>query len=227
MIYLVLLGITFLIQLFAASWYCLAKTNKLDKVFKYKILCSGIYIADILLCGAMANSFANVYYYIILLGMMLTFTADVIEDKSKISEKAFAVLRTLSSFAFLCGVIYQETLQFGLPIFTKTYSIIAVLCAVIVFAILLLNDRSIKAFKLLPVASSFLFFLISLVFGISLQLTNKANMQTLSCILIMSSGAIFFSDYFHFGKNKEAKLLLRTNIYYFALMIFSCSVANI
>ncbi len=227
MIYLVLLGLTFLIQLFAASWYCLAKTNKLDKAFKYKMLSSAIYVSDVLLCGAMANCFKNIFYYIILLGMVLTFSADIFEDKFKHGEKYFAVLRASSSVAFLCGVVYEGVVQFGISLFTKTPSIAVIICAVLVFALLLLKDKSLKALRLLPVASSYLFFVSALISGIAFQLTGEANMQTLSCILIMSSGAIFFSDYLYFGKSREVKLLLRTNLYYFGLMIFSCSVASI
>ncbi len=227
MIYLILLGITFLIQLFAASWYCLAKSNKLNNVFRYKMLCSGIYIADTLLCGAMANVFGNIFYISVLLGMAISFTGDIFEDKLKTGTKTFLLLRSVSSLVFFFGICYEAYKQFGLNVFVRKESIIALICVSVVFIFLLLKDKSVKALKLLPVFCSLLFFAAALVTGIAAQLTGEPNMQTFSCVLIMSSGAVFFSDYLYFGKNKEPKLLLRTNLYYFGLMIFSCSSASI
>ncbi len=225
MLYLILLGVTFFIQLLAASWYCLAKSNKLEKVFRYKMLCSGIYIADILLCGAIGNCYGNIFYYIILSGILLTFTGDIFEDKLKKGSVLFPLLRGLSSLCFFAGLIYFGSDNFGANLFTKPVSIAAAVFSVLAVALLLIRDKALRKLNLFPFLSTALFFAVALICGIEAQSTGIAAMQTLSCIFIMSSSALLISDYLHFGKNKNSKALLRTNLYYFGLMVFSCSVA--
>ncbi len=226
MVYLIILGVTFFIQLLAASWYSLAKTKNMKDTFKYKMLCSCIYVADILLCGAMANAFNTIYYYIILSGTLLTFIGDILQDKLK-PDSVFSALRAFSSLCFLCAVLHLTQSRFGLSVFARRESLIAIGISILIFSILLFTDKSIRKGSLFTVSSSFLFFVLSLVCGIQAQNTGIPEMQTLSFILIVGSLGVFCSDYLYFGSRRQQKQLLRTNLYYFGLMIFACSVASV
>ncbi len=227
MVYLILLGVTFLIQLLAASWYVLACNKELKDTFKYKMLCSGIYVADIFLVGAMSESFKSLYYYIVLAGILLTFIADVTESKLKNSETIFTVSRSSSNLLLFFGVIYLSRNLFGTEFHKEPFVIAAVLIVSAIALIIIVTDKILRRMNLLPVVTSLAFCLISLMTGITAQKTGIGTMQSLSFLLIMGSGAVFISDFLRFGKKREEKMLLRTNLYYFGLMIFSCSVASI
>ncbi len=82
MFYLILLGLTFFMQLLAASWFDLAKkTGDRKKAFKHKMICSGIYMADILLCAAINNSFNDTYTLLLTVSFFMFLISDVIEER--------------------------------------------------------------------------------------------------------------------------------------------------
>lgn len=229
MIYLVLLGVTFFIQLLASSWYTLVDSKKeLGNSFKYKMLCCIIYVADILLCGAMANAYGNIYFVLLSTSIVITFIGDIFEEKlSKTSDALYPLFRTASNIIFCVAIFFLWVEKFGVRNLVSPVTALIFISALIIYIVLVVRDkqlRSIKAFLLIPV---FTYAALALILGIACQKTGIPQMQTLSFLIITGSLFISVSDAIHFGKMKEAKRLLRNNLYFFGLMIFTCSVVSI
>ena len=229
MIYLVLLGVTFFIQLLASSWYTLVDSKKeLGNSFKYKMLCCIVYVADILLCGAMANAYGNIYFVLLSTSIVITFIGDIFEEKlSKTSDALYPLFRTASNIIFCVAIFFLWVEKFGVGNLVSPVTALIFISALIIYIVLVARDkqlRSVKALLLIPV---FTYAALALILGIACQKTGIPQMQTLSFLIITGSLFISVSDAIHFGKMKEAKRLLRNNLYFFGLMIFTCSVASI
>lgn len=229
MIYLVLLGVTFFIQLLASSWYTLVDSKKeLGNSFKYKMLCCIIYVADILLCGAMANAYGNIYFVLLSTSIVITFIGDIFEEKlSKTSDALYPLFRTASNIISCVAIFFLWVEKFGIRNLFSPVTALIFISALIIYIVLVARDkqlRSVKALLLIPV---FTYAALALILGIACQKTGIPQMQTLSFLIITGSLFISVSDAIHFGKMKEAKRLLRNNLYFFGLMIFTCSVASI
>ncbi len=226
MILLIFLGITFFIQLFAASWYDLAKkTGDNKKAFKHKMICSAIYIADILLCSAINKSFFNIYSSIFMVAFLLLFTGDILEAKLKAKANLIsAITKTLSYAGLSCAIIYKNISLFK-EIFFKRLTINISVCAItiIVFAIFILKAKE-KLYLPSGIITA-IFTVQSIFLGIPLQQSNVAVHQTASCAVIMGALAIAFSTILMIFDKKSKKSLATINSYYFGLMILACSVA--
>lgn len=228
MIYLILLGVTFFIQLLASSWYTLVETNQgVGNAFKYKMLCSFIYIADILLCGAMAQAYGSIFYWLVFAGIGITFIGDILQSKlQKNKDRVYSIFRSISSLLFGIGISFQFINRFEIKSLINVSNLLILLGMLIVFVIYALRDKALKKTNILLLIPAFLFTYISVIAGIAFQKTNIPQMQTLSFLVITSAIFIFVSDIINSGKFKESKKLLRNNLYFFGLMFFACSVYN-
>ena len=103
MILLILLGLTFFIQLLAAPWFVMVETaGSNGKLLKYRLLCMGIFIADTLLCGAIAKAHTHVYFILIGVGMVASFIAGILITKLKtMVKKVFLYCSPLQIFCTL------------------------------------------------------------------------------------------------------------------------------
>lgn len=229
MIYLVLLGVTFFIQLLASSWYTLVDSKKeLGNSFKYKMLCCIIYVADILLCGAMANAYGNIYFVLLSTSIVITFIGDIFEEKlSKTSDALYPLFRTASNIIFCVAIFFLWVEKFGIRNLVSPVTALIFMSALIIYIVLVVRDKQLKSVKALLLIPVFTYAALALILGIACQKTEMPRMQTLSFLIITGSLFISVSDAIHFGKMKEAKRLLRNNLYFFGLMIFTCSVASI
>ena len=228
MLYLILLGVTFLIQLLAASWYTLADLKEMDNTFRYKMLCCTIYVADLLLSTAMSNSFTKPFFIFLLLGILFAYSGDIAESKVKNkSKEIYTVFRVLSLAVFSASSFYALHKLFGLSILKETTSLALAGILVIIALIIILKDPSFRGYKILIPIFCILFLFPALSLGITCQKTELPQMQTLSFILSVGSLFICYSDILHAGKHSTTKKLLRNNIYLFGNMIFVCAVTSI
>lgn len=228
MLYLILLGVTFLIQLLAASWYTLADSKGMDNTFKYKILCCSIYIADLLLCTAMSDSFTKPFFMLLLAGMLAAYTGDVAQSTvKKKAEEKHLVSRILSLTILSASSFYAAHILFGLSILISKASLV-ILCILIVLAsVTMIIDKSFRSRKAIILLACILFLFPALSTGAICQKTGQPDMQTLSFLLSVGSLFIVVSDVIHAGKYTKSKKLLRNNLYLFGNMIFVCTISYI
>ncbi len=229
MVYLIFLGITFFIQLLASSWYTLVDSKKeLGNSFKYKMLCCFIYVADILLCGAMVNAYTNIFFILLSSGILITFLGDISEGKlSKKNDALYPLLRSVSNIFFCAAVIYLWAEKFEIKAILSPISALVFAITVITYIVMLIKDKSLNPAKALLLIPVFTYAALALILGIACQKTGIPQMQTLSFLVITGSLFIAVSDIIRYGKSKDTKKLLRNNLYFFGLMLFVCSVASI
>ena len=220
MIFLILLGILFFVQLFAASWYDLAKkATDSKKAFKHKMICSAVFVASGLLCTAISNSFAT-YSLLFLVALALLFLHDIIEEKQSGASERFAY-----TFGFIAYLIISFALSlkdselFGNRLSNKIHFIILLTIAIIC-ALVLIKKPAASLF-----ISSAYMLVNAILFGINLQNSGDARMQAASCAVIMGSLALAVSNALCALDKSGKKSLLRINLYYFGLMFTSCSIA--
>ncbi len=226
MISLIFLGITFFIQLFAASWYDLAqKTSDEQKVFKHKMICSGIYIADVLLCSGISKDFTSVYSLIFIAAYLLLFASDVSEVKIKSKGLLVSsVIKTVSYAGLTAAFIYQNFTLFK-QLFLQRL-LINIIVSVIIIAVITIITIKLKKKAYIPLAiSSVLMMIQAIILGIPLQVSPVAINQTASCAIIMGTIAIAFSSMLFIFDSQNKKSLMKTNLYYFGLMFTACSIA--
>ena len=222
MIYLILLGLLFFIQLFAASWYDLAKkaTDK-KKAFKHKLICSAIYMASVLLCSAIKGNFNNTYTLLFIGAFLSIFIHDIVEEKSNKFHSVFsAILSVVGYIAIAVALCYKNLIllnqnQISLIIKYAIPAVVFLICA-----ITLIKSVSVS----LLIATVYLI-ICAILTGITLHKSGNPQSQAASCAIIMGATAIFFSSIISVFDKNNTKSLLRINLYYFGLMFISCSVA--
>lgn len=222
MVYLILLGVLFFMQLLAASWYDLAKkATDIKKAFKHKMICSGICLASVLLCVAINGDFICTYSVLFIGAAILFFLHDILEEKP---SKALQIISSCMCFvahALLAVALITKNAQlFGNGLLSSEirFAILAVIGIICIFT-------EIKNCKLPQFISSAYMLINAVIFGIFLQNSGVAKMQAASCAVIMGALALAVSATLTaFDKNNK-KSLLRINLYYFGLMFISCSVA--
>lgn len=223
MVYLILLGVLFFVQLLAASWYDLAKKatdNK--KAFKHKMICSVTYIAGLLLCTAIGNHFTDSFGLLFLGGFVLLFVHDLLEEKK--GKIAISISDASGGLGFLlvaCALVFRSHEIFKPDSYATTFDEVIRLVFAIACLITSFTAKEHIA-KLIPMA-----YLLSraVIFGIFLQQSGDAKMQAASCAIIMGAVALAISSFISVFDKGDKKSLLRINLYYFGLMFISCSVA--
>ncbi len=221
MVMLVLLGLTFFIQLLAASWYDLAVKTQKKEVFKYKMLCSGTYIADILLCAAISSPFTKAYFWLISAGYICFFVSDIAETKSEKQNlpnllKAIAVIFITSSISVRVFTQFPQILTFF------SIKLILIVCAVTALLIFVISKDGFS--RKLLLSGTWSMVMLALLFGIMLQSSGSAQMQASSCAVVLGSLSLAASLVLNVSILKDIKSLWRVNLYYFGLMFLACSV---
>lgn len=223
MVYLILLGVLFFLQLLAASWYDLArKSSDSKKAFKHKMICSSTYIAGLFLCTSIGRHFTDSFGLLFLGGFLLLFVHDLLKEKK--GKIAISISDSLGGLGFLliAGALAIKNYEIFRPDSHATTIdeiirlIFAIACLIISFTV----KKHIA--KLIPMA-----YLLSraVIFGVFLQQSGDAKMQAASCAIIMGAVALAVSCVLSVFDKNDKKSLLRINLYYFGLMFISCSVA--
>ncbi len=224
MIYLILLGLLFFIQLFAASWYDLAKkATDEKKAFKHKMICSGIYIASVFLCSAIKGSFSSTYTLLFITAFLALFIHDIIEGKgNKISNIFSALPGVIGYIAMGIALCYKNPTLFSEDEFGLIIQYAIPVAILLICAITLIKSATVS--KL--IATVYLI-ICAILTGITLQNSGDPQSQACSCAVIMGASALFISNIISVLDKNNVKSLLRINLYYFGLMFISCSVAVI
>ncbi len=225
MFFLVFLGITFFIQLLAAPWYDLAsKTRCKKEVFKYKMLCSLIYIADLLLCAAVNKPFKELYFATFFLSYILFLMSDILKEKlSKKSIEASTVIKAIAFLWLSASFILRFFKNF--PKIAQNYilyivfTVLFLIFVPLIFALPKIDFHTkLELVCILPLICS------AISLGAALQNTEIAKMQATSCALILGSISLTVSTLTGIIPKYKNNTLLPTCLYYFGLMFTACSV---
>ena len=224
MVYLILLGLLFFMQLLTASWYDLVQKTAADrkKIFKHRMLCSGIYIACVLLCTVIGAGFTDLFALMFTGAFFLLFISDALESFEKELIKFISVFLRFSGYLVMAiALIIKSKELFEEPFMsTRLGLIIAFACSIICIVL-----DSIKMHHIPPLIALLYLLANAILTGIPLHRSGEPMMQAASCALIMGAVALAISNTLSvFDKNNQ-KSLLRINLYYFGLMFISCSVA--
>lgn len=224
MFYLILLGLLFFMQLLTASWYDLVQKTDADnkKIFKHKMLCSGIYMAGVLLCTAMGAGFNDSFALMFTGAFLLLFISDALEGSEKKFVSFISVFLRFSAYIVMgLALLFKKNALFSNGIISSNLNHIAPL----VFHIICLVLEALKL-KLIPQFASSVYLLIyAVLVSIPLHRSGEPMMQVASCALIMGAVALAISNGLSAFDKKNQNSLLRINLYYFGLMFISCSVA--
>ncbi len=234
MLYLILLGLTFIVQLFTVSWYIMSEGIKgRQKALPYKILCSLLFMADVVLAAAIKDCFTSQYFIFICAEMVLCLLGDILLN----IEKGFALPAGMAFFAVAkccgCAAFSQKLFtDFGVAYFDKADIIaeaaFAVLLAVYVFSGKLKEIGKMKIPVIIYGAVIFAGVIKAVHLGILAQQAG-GNMQSFSFLLILGALGFAASDaiillMFFGGKNTRKNSLRNAYLYYFGQMFIACSV---
>ena len=231
MIFLILLGLTFFVQMLSSVWFVMVETGKGRRAaLKFKMLCALIYIADLLLCAAMTNAHTHVYFMLIACGMLLSFTGDVISSiRESKGDTPLFITHSLSNLIYLSAYVWALY-----SIFNITLSRMSVILTVIPVAILLVpfmcrKDKKYKPVLILSVVSSMLMLCGALYLGVLCQNTGLPTMQSVSCALILGALAVSFARLLHTRQQISPPPALKPQLpkycaYFFGQMAIACSI---
>lgn len=191
MILLILLGLTFFMQLLAAPWFVMAETSVgKQKSLKHKILCMGIVVASLLLCAAIAECHKKLYFILVATAVTVFSVSGILQSVSKKNtDTVYFALQTFGNASLACAYTFQLLSMFK----TGLKTIIPVSIALIVsfFLIPLMCKRKGKFLPLsvISVIVSLITWSMSIHLGILCQQTNIPVMQGVSCALILGTTA--------------------------------------
>lgn len=231
MIFLILLGLTFFIQMLSSVWFVMVETGKGRRpALKFKILCALIYIADALLCAAMKNAFFQPYFLFILGGMVVSFVGDVaVNAKEDSKDTVLFLTHSLSNFIYLAAFVWALRSVFQLDISRISLILIAVPAGLLLLPFTCIKDKKLKPLFMLSVLSSALMLGGALYLGILCQNTGLPAMQSVSCALILGALAVGFSRLLHTRQQISPPPALKPQLpkycaYFFGQMAIACSI---
>ncbi len=225
MIFLIFLGITFFIQLLAAPWYDLAsKTRCKKEIFKYKMLCSLIYIADLLLCAAVNKPFKEFYFATLFSGYIYFFISDILKEKlPKKGAETSTVLKALAFFLLSASFILRFFKNF--PITAHNYIVYIVFTVFfLIFALFIFALTKVDLYNKWKLVCLLPLIFGAILLGTALQNTGIPKMQATSCALILGTAALSASTLTEIIPKYKNNTLVTTCFYYFGLMFTACSV---
>ncbi len=236
MVYLILLGLTFFVQLLTASWYIMTEGMKgKTKALPMKAFCSFLFIADALLCAAIKDSFSTEYFFLIFGGGIACFIGDILLNLNHKAAFTTGLFFFLSAHAlYTCAFSRSLTASFGVDFFNITDIVIwAALALCFVISTFIKKFKlDFKEFKIPVIAYSLVILLMAVKafhLGISAQLSGIGNYQSLSFTLIIGSAFFLASDFilmlmYFGGKNSHRNAIINAYLYYFGQMILTCSI---
>lgn len=231
MIFLILLGLTFFIQMLASVWFVMVETGKGRKnALKFKLLCALIYIADVLLCAAMTDAHTHPYFILTACGMLLSFAGDVISSiKESKSDTPLFITHSLSNVVYLAAFLWVLYHIFSLTPARMALILIAVPAAFILVPFMCRRKGKLSPMLILSVLSSLLMLFGAIYLGICCQNTGLPVMQSVSCALILGALAVSFSRLLHTRQQMSPPPALKPQLpkycaYFFGQMAIACSI---
>ncbi len=231
MIFLILLGLTFFIQMLSSVWFVMVETGKGRKTaLKFKMLCALIYIADLLLCAAMTDAHTHIYFILIACGMLLSFTGDVISSiKESKNDTPLFITHALSNLIYLSAYVWALHSLFNITLSRMALILTALPVGLLLIPFMCRKDTKYKPVLILSVVSSVLMLGGALYLGILCQNTGLPTMQSVSCTLILGALAVTFSRLLHTRQQISPPPALKPQLpkycaYFFGQMAIACSI---
>ena len=231
MILLILLGLTFFIQLLASPWFVMVETSAGNrKALKYRLLCMGIFIADTLLCGAIANAHTDPYFILIGAGMLLSFLAGVLTSTLKRKEEHFFfALQSVVNLLYTSAFVFQLHSLYAIGTKEIVSTAIPLVISLLLIPFMCRKEKKLQPLSILSVVSSVLMCSKAIHLGVLCQQTNLPTMQAVSCALIMGALALTFSVLLatrqRISPPPQGKPQLPKHcMYFFGQMLIACSI---
>ena len=231
MILLILLGLTFFIQLLASPWFVMVETSADGrKALKYRLLCMGIFIADTLLCGAIANAHTDPYFILIGVGMLLSFLAGVLTSTLKYKgEEIFFALQSVVNLLYTSSFILRLHSLYSIGTKEIISTAIPLVIAFLLIPFTCRKSGKLQPLSILSVISITLMCSKAVHLGVLCQMTNLPIMQAVSCALIMGALALTFSVLLatrqRISPPPQGKPQLpKYCMYFFGQMLIACSI---
>lgn len=234
MILLVLLGLTFFIQLLVSPWFVMVETSSGGrKALKYRLLCMGIFIADTLLCGAIANAHTHPYFILIGVGMLVSFIAGVLASALKEKgEQAYFALQSVVNLLYTSAFVFQlHNLRSSLIIGPKELAstVIPLAISFLLIPLMCRKNKKIQPLSVFSVISATLMCAKAIHLGIFCQQTTLPIMQAVSCSVIMGALALSLSILLatrqRISPPPQGKPQLpKYCMYFFGQMLIACSI---
>lgn len=231
MILLVLLGLTFFIQLLASPWFVMVETSSgKSKALKYRLLCMGIFIADTLLCGAITNSHTDLYFILISSGMLISFLAGVLTSVLRVrDEELFLGLQSVGNLLYTSAFIMQLHSLYSVGTREIISTAIPIVISLMLIPFMCKSSGKIQPLSVLSVVCSTLMCAKAVHLGVLCQQTNLPIMQAVSCALIMGTVSFTFSVLLttrqRISPPPQGKPQLPKHCaYFFGQMLIACSI---
>lgn len=231
MFFLVLLGLTFLIQILAAVWFVMVETGKGRRpALKFKILCALIYIADALLCVAIADAHTHLYFILIMCGLLVSMLGDITssirEDKN---DTALFLTHSASNIIYLVAYAWALHSMFNTSIFRIPTVIVSVAIGIALIPFTCRKDKKFKPILIISVLSTVFMLSGAIHLGISCQVTGQPVMQSVSCATILGAAAVGFYRLLHARQQTSPPPALKPQLpkycaYFFGQMAIACSI---
>lgn len=231
MIYLILLGLTFIIQLLASVWFVMVETQRGKKpAFKFKLLCALIFIADALLCVAMTNGYTSPYFILLFIGAILFFISDILASASEESKSFILfILRSFGNLLYLAAYIYGLIAYLNVEK-PQLLGILTVLIpALMLIPFMCKKKGRYKPYLVFSVVSSLLMLWGAIYMGVLCQLTDVATMQSVSFVVSLGAIAVALSQLLHTRQQISPPPALKPQLpkycmYFFGQMGIACSI---
>lgn len=231
MILLILLGLTFFIQLLASPWFVMVETSSGGRAaFKYRLLCMGIFIADALLCGAITMAHTSPYFILIGAGMLLSLLAGVLASTLKEkSEEAFFTLQSVVNILYTSAFILQLHSLYDIGKQEIPSTLIPAVIGLLLIPFTCKRKGKILPLSIISVISALLMGAKAIHLGVLCQQTNLPIMQAVSCALIMGAASLTFSVLLatrqRISPPPQGKPQLPKHCaYFFGQMLIACSI---
>lgn len=231
MIYLILLGLTFIIQLFASVWFVMVETQQGRKpAFKFKLLCALIFIADSLLCVAMTSGYTSPYFILLFIGAILFFTGDILASASEDSKSFLLfILRSCGNLLYLAAYIYGLIAYFNIDKLRLPSILTALIPALMLIPFMCKKKGKYKPYLVFSVVSSLLMLWGAIYMGILCQSTGIATMQSVSFVVSVGAVAVALSQLLHTRQQISPPPALKPQLpkycmYFFGQMGIACSI---
>ncbi len=231
MILLILLGLTFFIQLLSTPWFVMVETaGDNNKLLKYRLLCMFIFIADTLLCGAIAKAHTHIYFILVGVGMVTSFIAGILTTKLKNNgEKSFFALQSVTNLLYTSAFIYQLHNLFQIKSQEIISTLIPLLITILLIPFMCRKNGKLQPLSILSILSTLLMWAKAVHLGVLCQQTNLPMMQAISFTLIMGSTALglsmLLSTRQRISPPPQGKPQLPKHcMYFFGQMLIACSI---
>lgn len=230
---LILLVLSFFLQLLSASWYVMtAEMKKRRETITAKLLCSLLFLLDALLCAGVKGVFCERYFMAVFAGLSLFFAGTLCaEAKNKTVVRLAFFGPVFGSALYAVSFSVAMTEKFDVP-FLNTVDLLSTGGAVVLFAALsflkLFDFKGLRPAFIASACPALLAAVKAVHFGICCQ-NAGGSAEALSAALILgtafllcSGGALLLLRFG--GKNNNLCRLIVSYTYFFGQMLIACTI---